>query len=122
MNDVSLLVKCQSRMKVLRKKDERAIYLINTILLVFILHKVPLFEPLPDLGWVTGILHLKWNHHQSIQLNKHKNFFKNHSQFIHPQFFLVIGINGILVRVTVASYTSSGAHDLNFGLGLLNWV
>ena len=23
---------------------------------------------------------------------------------------------------TVASYTSSGAHDLNFGLGLLNWV
>ena len=24
--------------------------------------------------------------------------------------------------ITVASYTSSGAHDLNLGIGLLNWV
>ena len=23
---------------------------------------------------------------------------------------------------TVASYTNSGAHDLKFGMGLLNWV
>ena len=25
-------------------------------------------------------------------------------------------------NITVASCTNSGAHDLNFGLGLLNWV
>ena len=30
-------------------------------------------------------------------------------------------IEDLLLR-TVASCTSSGAHDLNFGLGLLNWV